>query len=461
MKRLFFIITAALLIASCNQPLKKPETKMNEDKKALETFAPEWTNNKNIYEVNIRNFTPEGTLNAFANHLPRLQAMGVDIIWLMPVNPIGEMNRKGSLGSYYSIKDYTQINPDFGTLEDFRNLVKQAHSLGMYVIIDWVANHAAWDNTWTKNHPEYFIHDENGNFTPPVPDWSDVIDLNYDNPQMRQAMIDAMKFWVSETDIDGFRCDVAMMVPVDFWEDARSQLDSIKSVFMLAEAEEPAHHFASFDASYSWELMHTFNDIAKGSKNSESIDSLLRDEKVKFPAKAFRLRFITNHDENSWNGTEFQRLGDGVDAFTVLCYTLPGMPLVYSGQESAFNRALRFFDKDQIDWGNYSKQKFFRALNHLKHEHECLWNGSYGGDMITVFNHQNNHNIYAFLRCKKESIIGVIVNLSNQPEKVTLVIPDTYTGKYKDYFRGPEFEIGKEVDIAMQAWEYRVFEKVN
>ena len=316
----------SLLIVSCNVKTeqKSPESKVN---------SPEWSKNAVIYEVNVRQYTPEGTFNAFAAHLPRLKELGVDILWFMPITPIGELNRKGSLGSYYSVKDYRDVNPEFGTMEDFKNLVAQAHEQGMYVILDWVANHTAWDNYLVEQHPEWYAKNDNGEMISPF-DWSDVVQLDYNQPGLRDYMADALKFWVTEANVDGFRCDVAEMVPTDFWNRARAELDQIKPVFMLAEAEVPEHHEYAFDMSYGWEFHHIMNNIAKGTMNADNIQEYLTKEAGRFPANAYRMQFITNHDENSWNGTVFERLGDAVETMAVLSYTIPGMPLIYSGQES-------------------------------------------------------------------------------------------------------------------------------
>ena len=317
---------------------------------------PDWSYNLSIYEVNTRQYTPEGTFEAFDTHIKELKDMGVGIVWFMPINPIGEKNRKGTLGSYYSVKDYKGVNPEFGTLQDFKETVNQIHSMGMYVIIDWVANHTAWDNVWVKEHPDFYTKDSLGNFVPPVPDWHDVIDLNYDNKELWQYMIDAMKYWVEECDIDGFRCDVAGMVPLDFWKTAHAELDKIKNVFMLAEAEGPELHEA-FDMTYSWELLHLMNNVAQGKKDVQSIRDYFQKEKNQYPPDAYRMRFTTNHDENTWNGTEFERMGEAAETFDVFTCVIPGMPLLYSGQEAGLNKRLDFFEKDTIEWKD-SKYKF-------------------------------------------------------------------------------------------------------
>jgi len=336
---------------------------------------PEWSYNASIYEVNLRQYSPGGTLVEFESHLERLRDMGIGILWFMPVHPIGEKNRKGSLGSYYSVRDYYAVNPEFGTLDEFKVLVAKTHDMGMYVIIDWVGNHSAWDNPLAVEHPDWYIRDQHGIFRPPVPDWSDVIAFDYRNPELRRYMIDAMKFWVRDVGVDGFRCDVAGMVPLDFWETARLELEEVKPVFILAEWESPAAHNRAFDMTYSWDLYRAMNDIAQNKATASAVDSYLQREAGSYPRHAFRMLFTSNHDENSWNGTVFERLGGGVGTFAVLSATLPGMPLVYSGQEAALSKRLEFFEKDQIPWGDYRFQWLYSALLNLKRRNRALWNG--------------------------------------------------------------------------------------
>ncbi|MFM7770168.1 MAG: alpha-amylase family glycosyl hydrolase, partial [Bacteroidota bacterium] len=261
---------------------------------------PDWSKNATIYEVNVRQHSPQGNFAALEKDLPRIDSLGIDILWLMPIHPIGELNRKGSLGSYYSVKNYTGVNPEYGTLQDFKKLVNTAHGLGMKVIIDWVGNHTAWDHPWMTQHPDWYTKDANGNVIPPVADWSDVADLNFDNKEMRKEMIRALEYWVKECDIDGYRCDVAMMVPTDFWDEARAALDAIKPVFMLAEAEQKDHHLKAFDMSYGWELLHIMNGVAKGEKNIDEIDAYMLRQAADYPKSAYKMCFTTNHDENTW-----------------------------------------------------------------------------------------------------------------------------------------------------------------
>ncbi|MFM1931933.1 MAG: hypothetical protein RL226_1236, partial [Bacteroidota bacterium] len=418
---------------------------------------PEWSKNVSIYEVNIRQYSPEGTLEAVRKDLPRLKDLGVGVLWLMPVHPIGQENRKGSLGSYYSVRDYTALNPEFGSMEDFKAFVNEAHSYGLKVIIDWVANHSAFDNVWSKSHKEYYLLDSLGNLQPPLgTDWWDVAQLNYENEGLRRAMIDAMKFWVVQTDVDGFRCDVADKVPVDFWNQARQELDSLKSdIFMLAEAENPAHHERAFDMSYSWELMHIMNEIAKGKKSLADLESYITREDSVFDANAYRMTFTTNHDENSWNGTVFERYGDGHLAFATLAFNL-GTPLIYSGQEVGMKKRLRFFDKDTIDWSNTAYTDFYRRMMQVHSKEEALWNGAYGGEVRRIKT-GNDADVFCFLRQQGASEVVTLVNLSGQP--VTVVFSESLTGEFESIFNGHKLTIFENGELPLERYGYQVFVK--
>jgi len=447
---LFFLI----ILISCTGPKKEAPVA----KAAPESLVkhPEWSRNANIYEVNVRQYSSEGTLKAFGEQIPRLKKMGVDILWLMPVQPIGEKNRKGTLGSYYSIKDYINVNPEFGTLEDFKNVVKTAHENQMYVILDWVANHSAWDNPWVTEHPDWYAKDTTGQMFAPF-DWTDVVELNYENRELWNGMLDAMKFWVTEADIDGFRCDVAMEVPVEFWEFAREELDKVKPMFMLAEAEVPAHHYKAFDMSYAWELHHILNEIAKGKKNAMDLESYFLKQDTLFPADAYRMAFTSNHDENSWQGTEYERMGPAVLTMAVLASTLPGMPLIYTGQESAFNRRLEFFEKDSVDWKNYELAPFYRSLLDLKHRNQALWNGTWGGRMERIPT-GNDSTLFAFIREKEGDRIFVIANLSDKVQEGKL-LGKKYPGTYSELFTKEEKMFEKNAPVRLKPWEYLVYIK--
>lgn len=421
--------------------------------------VPKWSKDATMYELNVRQFSKEGTFNAIIPHLPRLKKMGVDVVWLMPIHPIGVKNRKGSLGSYYAVKDYKAVNPEFGSMDDFKKLVKSVHDLDMKIIIDWVANHSSPDNVWVdQGHKDWYTLDSAGNLQPTIgTDWWDVADLNYDNQDMRKAMIDAMKFWVSETNIDGYRCDVAGWVPVDFWNDARRELDKIKPVFMLAEDEGPQLHKEAFDVTYAWELHHVMNKIAKGTMNADSVIAYFGREKNRFSNDAFRLNFTSNHDENSWNGTEFERLGAGVEALAVFAATVYGMPLIYNGQESSFNRRLKFFEKDEIDWNNYDKEKFYSTLFTFKKQNPALWNGAFGS--FPTFIKTNNPNVLIYERKKDGNSVVVIMNLSSGNQKYSVDL-SSISGAYKKFTSGRGVKVKKgQVNGKLKSWEYQILYK--
>lgn len=418
---------------------------------------PEWSKNAVIYEVNIRQYTPEGTFATFEKHLPRLKEMGIGILWLMPVNPIGIKNRKGSLGSYYSIKDFLGVNPEFGTLDDLKHLINKAHELGMKVIIDWVADHSSWDNNLITEHPEWYQHDSTGKIKSPVTDWTDVAGLDYKQPGMCDYMTNALIYWVKNADVDGFRCDVAAMLPVDFWNEAIPKVQKIKHIFMLAEAEEPEMHDTAFDMTYSWDLYHLLNDIAKGKATADKIDSVWAKEASHYPADAYRMHFTTNHDENSWNGTEYERLGDAALAMAALTFTVPGMPLIYSGQEAALNKRLRFFDKDTINWDNYKLEKFYSVLTDLKKNNKALWSGDIGGKLIKVHT-AIDKEVYAFVREKEDQKVLCIFNLT--PNHVSFNLHGTdFPGHYKDIFRKSNVDLKDGTTVNLKGWDYLILQK--
>lgn len=419
------------------------------------TEHPEWTRSANIYEVNIRQYTPEGTFNAFREDLPRLEEMGVDIVWLMPIHPIGEKNRKGELGSYYSIKDYRAVNPNFGTLEDFKALVRETHERGMKLIMDWVPNHTAWDHPWVTEHPEYYAKDSTGAITYEA-DWTDIALLNYDNKELWTKMIDAMEYWITEANVDGFRVDHASHeIPMAFWEQAIPEIDRQKEgLFWLAEWDDPKLH-PVFDASYPWEYFHMTTEVAAGEKPLSAIDDYVAKEDSLFPDYAYRMYFTSNHDENSWNGTDEELFGDNFQNFAVLAATIDGMPLVYNGQESGLDKQLEFFQKDTIEWKEYKYQDFYSTLFELKDRNEALWNGQYGGDFVRVPN-DRPESVYSFKRLKGDSEVLVILNFEDSAVETTL---EGLSGEkqYMDVFSGQSFNIG-EAPLPLDANSFLVLE---
>lgn len=447
LKRLIYMLPLVILMA-CSQPEVVSEQPS--------TNPPEWSYNQTIYEVNVRQYSQEGSFDAIRNDLPRLKELGVGILWLMPIHPIGEINRKGTLGSYYSVKDYFDVNPEFGTKEDFRKLVDAVHEQGMYIILDWVANHTAWDNPLTDTNPEFFETDDNGNFIPPRgTDWDDVIQLDFGNPDVWDYMISALVYWVDEFNIDGYRADVADLVPTAFWNRARAELDSVKPVFMLAEAETPEHHYAAFDMSYSWRMHHLFNSIAQGTEPVSKLDEYLTEDRALFPPNAFRMQFTSNHDENSWNGTVFERLGDAVKSFAVLSATIEGMPLLYNGQEAGMSKRLEFFEKDPIDWERNEFFDFYQRLFNLNLTNSALFNGTRGGGMVRIATTADDQ-IYAFHREKNGDQVVVFLNLSDNP--ATFSFGKTgLSGTYTELFTDAVASITETDSIDFAPWEYQVW----
>jgi glycosidase len=412
-----------------------------------------WAKGSNIYEVNVRQYTSEGTFAAFAKHLPRLKEMGVEILWLMPINPISRKIRQGTLGSYYACSSYVAVNPEFGTLDDFKNLVDDAHALGFKLIIDWVANHTGWDHHWTEEHPDWYTRDTKGNFTEKN-GWHDVIDLDFEKKAMRAGMIDAMKYWVSECKIDGFRCDMAHLVPLDFWKEARTACDSLKPLFWLAECETVSYHEV-FDASYAWWWMHETNDNAKGLSSLHKVREVLH-AYTQYPAGAIKLFFTSNHDENSWNGTEYEKYGDAAGAWAVFTCTWQGMPLIYSGQESPNTKRLQFFDKDLIEWkAPIQLHAFYQKLLQLR-TNKAISEGE-----TCILPTQQDDHLMAFLRKKDEHVVLILLNLSKQDRLSIKVDHAWLKGRFRNVFSGLSFEFDGGEFFEMQANEYIVYEKVS
>lgn len=422
---------------------------------------PEWSKNSVIYEVNIRQYTAEGTFNAFARELPRLKSLGVDILWLMPVQPIGKKERKGSLGSYYSISNYTAFNPEFGTQADFKALVDNAHAMGFKVILDWVANHTAFDHAWTSAHRDWYTLRADGSISRAIDDkgketdWSDVADLNYTNTDMRAAMIGEMRWWLDNTGIDGFRCDMAGLVPSDFWKSVSDAFrPSRPGLFMLAEWEDPKLH-ESFDMTYAWELHHLMNDVAQGKKGTPAITALLARQDSVYGPSAFRLTFTSNHDENSWQGSEFERMGENhIPAYVLSATVQNSMPLLYTGQEASLKKRLKFFEKDTVDWSGASLADFYKSLFALKHENEALWNGPWGG-VQSVLKTNGGDKVYAFTRTRGANSVAVFVNFDSTAANVAYEGFAT-TGDFTDWFSKAKVSLAATGSVEIPKHGYRV-----
>ena len=419
---------------------------------------PDWAESAVIYQVNIRQFTPEGTFNAFKAHLPRIKALGADILWLMPIHPIGAEKRKGGLGSPYAVQDFYGVNPEFGSLQDLKALVREIHRLGMYVILDWVANHSAWDNPLTKSHPEWYLKDKQGNFQPtPWFDWDDSVKFDYSNPAVRQYMTAAMKYWVTETDIDGYRCDTAGFLPVEFWDNIRAELDNIKPVFMLAEWESRDLHRKAFDMTYAWSLWDKLVAVAKG-RNFEQLVEYIAHDVNTFPRDAYRMTFVENHAKTAWEGNQYLNFGEALAAATVTTVVINGMPLVYGGQEAGLARSLKFFDRDTIEWQTHPNTQLYQKLFALKHQNLALRNGKNGGEMIRINN--NADNVLSFYRESGGHRVVAIINFTEKKTNVSLQCADI-SGQYTDWFKQQNYTLADSAEIELEPWGYLVLSQIN
>lgn len=450
------IIALLAFLLACK---KAPAVAQPEPAKAHRITPPDWSYSANIYEVNIRQYTPEGTFEALRHQLPRLKNMGVDILWLMPIHPISVPERKGTLGSYYAVSDFRAVNPLYGTHDDFKSLVDSIHALGMHVILDWVPHHTGWDHPWIKEHPDYYNKNEKGEIRDPINEatgepwgWTDVAELNLDNPDMRKQITSDMIYWIQDYQVDGFRVDHAHGVPADYWDEVSVALAALnKPLFMLAEGEETyLRNDSCFVAGYAWKIHHMMNDIAAGKENVNKLDTLLMADRKAY-TYGYNIYFTSNHDENSWAGTEFERMGEGHKTFAALCYTLDGMPLVYSGQEEPLKKRLAFFEKDTIPFKDYAYQDFYRTLNDLKHKNHALWNGDRGGTSSRI---NTSKEVYAFMREKDgDTLIGVF-NLTPKAQKTTLKVP---VQEANEVFSHEKRTIEKGKTINLGPWEYLVF----
>ena len=447
-------LVAGLFITSCGK--KEGEsaeaTQTEQTEQTIAPFTADMAESAVLYEVNVRQFSPEGTFAAVTKEIPNIKKLGVKVLWLMPVHPIGEENRKEGLGSYYSIKDYRGVNPEFGTAEDLKALIAEAHKNGMYVILDWVANHTAWDHPWVKQHPDWYETDKDGKMVSPY-DWTDVVALNYDNQEMRKAMVADMKYWLDDFKIDGFRCDMAHEVPTDFWDWAKPQLANGREIFMLGETEN-ADLLAknSFDAAYGWEIHHIMNDVAQGKKNVSAIDTYMDSISKKWQPDDYKLLFTSNHDENSWAGTEYERMGDAVETFAALTYALPSIPLIYNGQEEDFNRRLKFFVKDSIDRNPNAKMRgVYEKLGELKITNEAF-NGGKKAASYERLKTSDDKSILAFKRKKNSTEAYFVGNFTKVNKEVLVPI----TGTFKNFMTGEEVMLDSNKKITLKPWEYYI-----
>ncbi|HRA51683.1 alpha-amylase family glycosyl hydrolase [Actinotalea sp.] len=416
---------------------------------------PDWSNDATIYQINTRQFTPEGTFVAATSQLPRLATLGVQILWLMPVHEIGEQNRKGTLGSPYAVKDYYSVNPELGTLAELRGFLDAAHALGLHVILDWVANHTAWDNPLVEQHPEWYARDWKGDLQPsPWWDWPDIVDLDYAKPGLRSYMTEAMAYWVREVGFDGFRCDVAGFVPTDWWEVTRAELERIRPVFLLAEWESRELHDRAFDATYGWSWNEAMHRIASGKADVGALRAYYAWNEKAFQADCLRMLFVSNHDKNAWEGTEFEQFGDALHAAIVLSVVSEGIPLIYNGQEAGSTKRLQFFERDPIAWTEHPLGDLYARLVALKRANHALWNGRWGGRMVEVVTDRTETSL-AFVRRQGDHAVLLVLNLCAEPAELTL-LDGPYPGVWDDVDSGEQVRLGDHATLGLAAWGYRL-----
>ena len=448
---LSFIIT----FVSCKQSNK--EVVSSPEVAVFQPTFPQKIEGSTIYEVNIRQFTPQGTFNAFSEHLPRLKELGVDVLWLMPIHPISKTNRKGPLGSYYAPQNYTEVNPEFGSLEDFKALLNKAHDMGFYLILDWVPNHTGRDHAWVTEHPDYYIRDAEGNVTYEAMSatdvWWDTALLDHKNPNTRKAMIDCMRFWV-ELGIDGFRLDHGCgdKIPLYLWEEARKALDPIKDLFWLAEC---GHETFILDGSYADEFETLMRDVTQGKQKANALSSWIEQDMFKYGRTALRMTYTSNHDLNSWNGTVFERFGDAHKTFAAFVFTAYGFPLILGGQEVGLSKRLKFFEKDNMVWtDSLNLQSFYKSLVSLKKQNKAIWAGDAGGFPISIEDHED---VVAFIREVEGNQVVGIFNFSPENQSVKILNEKAY-GAHTDYFSNKTYQINN-APLELKPWEFLVFVK--
>ncbi len=421
---------------------------------------PEWSKKAIIYQINTRQFTPEGTFRSAQKQLPRLKELGVDILWLMPIHPIGERNRKGTLGSPYSVKDYFGVNPELGTKDDLKAFVDAAHAQGFKVILDWVANHTAWDNPIHDQHPDWYEKDWKGANRPtPWWDWSDIIDLDYTKPELRQYMTGALTYWVREFGIDGYRADVAGYVPLDFWENARAELDAIKPVFMLAEFDHRDIHMKAFDASYAWKWNNAVHDIATSKSDVGALFGFYSEHESAWPKAAMRMTYTENHDQNAWEGTQYERFGSGLENAIVLSFVGEGMPLIHNGQEAGNARRLKFFEKDPITWRSHPNELLFKKLIKYRDAHPALWNAPWGATMTPVVNSAPG-KVLSFARIKDGDKVLAVFNMSGVEQSFSFS-DGPIVGAYADFADGRKVTLAADSRVTLPAWSYKILASIR
>jgi glycosidase len=455
MKSKALLFAATILISTAAMAKDAAIPARYQPKELVQIKHPEWAKQAVLYQINTRQFTPEGTFAAAQKELPRLKALGVDILWLMPIHPIGAKNRKGGLGSPYSVKDYYGVNPEFGTKADFKAFVDAAHAQGFHVILDWVANHTAWDNPMHEQHPDWYDKDWKGANRPtPWWDWSDIIDLDYSKPGLRQYMTGAMKYWVKEFGIDGYRADVAGYVPVDFWENVRAELDTIKPVFMLGEFDQRDVHYKAFDATYAWKWNNAMHDIAVGKADTGALFGYYSELESAWPTAAIRMVYTENHDQNAWEGTQFERFGPALNNAIALSFVGDGMPLIHNGQEAGNAKRLAFFEKDAIAWKDHANAAFFKKLIAFRDAHPSLWAAPWGARMTPVVN-SSGGKVLSFVRTKGDDKVVSLFNMSDKEQSFTLS-DGPFVGSYTDFANGATVKLAEESAVTLAPWSYQI-----
>ena len=442
MKKIFLVISLLLISCENQNPFSK-------------NFSIDEIRDSVIYEVNVRQYSESGTFEDFTKDIPRLKDLGVKIIWLMPIHPISETKRKGTLGSYYSISNYREVNPEFGNKEDFDKLITEAHKNEMYVILDWVANHTGWDHHWIKTNPEFYTKNSSGEIIDPINPstgeswgWTDVADLNFDNMEMQEEMIQAMEYWVKEHNIDGYRLDAAHSCPASFWKKSIDRLNETKKVLMLAESD--GYHTGGFelielfDMSYNWSGHHVLNRIFKKDNNSKDLKENIVRNMNDYSSEHILMNFTSNHDENTWAGTVFDRYGNGAKTFAALTYFLPGIPLIYNGQEYGLDKRLAFFEKDFIPKKESDFFDFYKKLNKLKKENNLL-----NIDPKIKFEviETNSNNLVCFKRSIGEESIYFIANLSETKQEFQTGVKEKLRSLNK------QGEVSLENNV-LEPWEF-------
>lgn len=472
MKKFSILLLGLLTLASCKDEPEQPVAQVEEEQ-LIEPVTNEAMESAVIYEANIRQYSPEGTFDAFTADIPQLKDLGVKVIWLMPIYPISEARRKATgdlsiediedpeerkkyLGSYYAIADYTEVNSEFGNKEDLDELVETAHENGMYVILDWVANHTGWDHPWLEEHPDFYTQNEQGEPVDPLNPatgeswgWTDVADLNYNNKELWEAMTAEMEYWIEEHDIDGFRADVAGEVPTEFWEQAVPKLKAIKPVFMLAESEDKDLFYNAFDMGYNWEGHHIKNQIAQGKATVEAWDEYMKKIDTTYQGDDYLMNFVTNHDENSWNGTVRERMGDAAEAMVALTYSIPGMPLIYSGQEYDMDKRLKFFEKDTIPKTRGIMWPLLEKLGQLKTTTPAL----HGAKEAAAYNRLQtsaDKQVLAFERTKAGEKVVYVANLSDKPVDFKLELDQNL----QPVIGKANFQVQENQQYTFEPWEY-------